>query len=205
MRHTWRDLLFAHYRVDPAELTTDLPVDTFDGSAWLTVTPHRIDGIRLRGLPPLPGLSSMLEVSVRTYVTVSDRPCVLFLRLDTNRRLAAFAARRLFRIDYRVGHLTLRRDGDAFRFDSLDYRVRYRPFGDELRAEPGTLDHFLTERYSMAIDHPRLYRCDFEYEPWRLRSAEVEVEVDGLGGEGGPELVRFSAAQHVRFGAPTLA
>jgi uncharacterized protein YqjF (DUF2071 family) len=204
MRHTWRDLLFAHYRADPAEIPTSLPVDTFDGSAWLTVTPHRIDGIRLRGLPPLPRVASMLEVSVRTYVTVSGRPCVLFLRLDTNRRLAAFVARRLFRMDYRVGHLSLRREGEAVRFESGDYSVRYRPSGDEFRAEPGTLDHFLAERYAMAIESPRLYRCEFEYEPWRLRRAEAEFAVDRLG-EGVPELVRFSEAQHVRFGGPTLA
>jgi uncharacterized protein YqjF (DUF2071 family) len=205
MRQSWRDLLFAHYRVDPAEVRTSLPVDTFDGSAWLTVTPHRIEGIRLRGFPQLPGASSMLEVSVRTYVTLSGRPAVLFLRLDTNRRLASFAARRLFRADYRVGRLVLQRDGDALRFESLDYTVRYRPSGDEFRAEPGTLDHFLTERYAMAIDHPRLYRCDFEYEPWRLRPAEVQFEVDRLGGGDAPELARFSEVQHVRFGAPTLA
>ena len=204
MRQSWRDLLFVHYRVDPAEAPTDLPVDTFDGSAWLTVTPHRIEDIRLRGLPPLPGLSSMLEVSVRTYVTVSGRPAVLFSRLDTNRRLAAFVARRLFHTGYDVRDLRLRRDGDTFSFDSPDYRVRYRPSGEEFRAEPGTLEHFLTERYTMAIEGRGVHRCEFEYEPWRLRHAEVELIQDRLG-EGAPELVRFSAMQEVRFGAPTLA
>lgn len=181
MRQSWRDLLFAHYRIDPAGVPTHLPVDTFDGSAWLTVTPHRIEGIRLRGLPPLPGLSSTLEVSVRSYVTVSGRPGVLFWRLDTNRRLAAVVAGRLFRVDYGVRYIRLRREAETLSFDSPDYRVRYRPSGDEFRAEPGTLDHFLTERYTMAIEGRQVYRCDFEYEPWRLRPAEVELLEDRLG------------------------
>jgi uncharacterized protein YqjF (DUF2071 family) len=102
--------------------------------------------------------------------------------------------------------VTLRRDSDEFAFDSLDYRVRYQPSGEEFRAEPGTLDHFLTERYAMAIDSPQLYLCNFEYEPWRLRPAEAEIAVDRLAGGGTrPELFRFSAEQHVRFSAPKLA
>jgi hypothetical protein len=36
--------------------------------------------------------------------------------------------------------------------------------------------------------------------------AEVEILEDRLGeGTAGPELVRFSPEQHVRFSAPTLA
>jgi len=42
--------------------------------------PH--DGIHLRGLPALPGLSRFPELNVRTYVTFDDKPGVYFFSLD---------------------------------------------------------------------------------------------------------------------------
>lgn len=35
-------------------------MDTFDGSAFLGLTPFKVTNLRLRGLPPLPLLSSFL-------------------------------------------------------------------------------------------------------------------------------------------------
>src|SRR4051812_34073090 len=55
---TWRDLLFAHWplRVDQLRdaVPRELPIDTFDGSAWLGIVPFRVTGLRLHGAPPLP-------------------------------------------------------------------------------------------------------------------------------------------------------
>jgi hypothetical protein len=43
MGQTWLELLFAHWSVAPADLTAcvppQLPLDTFDGRAWIGVTP----------------------------------------------------------------------------------------------------------------------------------------------------------------------
>src|SRR3954451_22899049 len=59
---TWRELLFAHWPL-PAEqlrhvVPPELPIDTFDGSAWLGITPFRVTGVRLRGAPPVPVVST---------------------------------------------------------------------------------------------------------------------------------------------------
>jgi uncharacterized protein len=68
---SWEKLLFAHWRVpEPAlreVVPSELPIDSFDGSAWIGVTPFRVRALRLRGTPPVPGLSSFCEVNVRTY------------------------------------------------------------------------------------------------------------------------------------------
>src|SRR3954471_15582981 len=64
MGQTWDDLLFAHWRVPVDALLGHVPdgltLDVFDGSAWLGVTPFKLEGLRVRGLPPAPHVSSFL-------------------------------------------------------------------------------------------------------------------------------------------------
>src|SRR3954449_4353573 len=50
MGQTWADLLFCHWPV-PAEqlerhVPASLPLDTFDGTAWLSITPFEVQGTR---------------------------------------------------------------------------------------------------------------------------------------------------------------
>jgi len=70
MGQTWRNLLFAHWRVPHDALRPHVPplleLEQFDGSAWLGLTPFRLSGLRLRGLPPVPGLSACYELNCRT-------------------------------------------------------------------------------------------------------------------------------------------
>jgi uncharacterized protein YqjF (DUF2071 family) len=58
MGQTWRQLLFAHWKVDPELLRRvvppQLPLDLHEGCAWLGVTPFVVSGLRLRRTPPLP-------------------------------------------------------------------------------------------------------------------------------------------------------
>src|SRR3954453_16826284 len=65
---TWRRLLFAHWRL-PVEalrpaVPRKLPIDTFDGSAWLGITPFEVTGARPHGTAPVPVLSRFLETNV---------------------------------------------------------------------------------------------------------------------------------------------
>ena len=52
---SWHDLLFMHWPVHEEALRSLIPpalhLDTFDGSAWLSVTPFRMTGVRPRFLP----------------------------------------------------------------------------------------------------------------------------------------------------------
>jgi len=58
---TWERLLFVHWRVASPTLRPHVPasleLEEWDGSAWLGLTPWRVAGFRLHGLPPLPLLS----------------------------------------------------------------------------------------------------------------------------------------------------
>jgi uncharacterized protein YqjF (DUF2071 family) len=189
MGQTWEDLLFVHWPVAEAELRRHVPVslelDLHDGEAWLGVTPFRVTAWRLRGLPPLPLLSSFLELNVRTYVRRDDRPGIWFFSLDATSPLAVEGARLTYKLPYFRARITsAERDGaiafDCRRVGELDTRfsARYRPAGDPFTPEPGSLEHFLTERYRLYTtdDRNRLRHADIHHARWRLRPAEAELE-----------------------------
>jgi uncharacterized protein YqjF (DUF2071 family) len=82
----------------------------------------------------------------------------------------------------------------------LRFEGRYRPSGAQYLAEPGSLEHALTERYCLYARSPRgaLYRTDIHHHPWPLQPAEAELRVNELGDphglafEGAPALMHFS-------------
>src|SRR3954471_18570225 len=102
---TWERLLFAHWRLPAAVVRPHLPaaleLEEWEGSAWLGLTPFRVAGFRLRGLPPLPLLSSFHELNCRTYVRRDERPGIWFFSLDASSRPAVAAARRAYGLPYR--------------------------------------------------------------------------------------------------------
>ena len=102
MAQTWTDLLFAHWSVAPATLEravpTQLPLDTFDGRAWIGITPFAVRNTRLRPTLPVPFVSAFPELNVRTYVTVGGKPGIFFFSLDADSMLAVAAARRAYRL-----------------------------------------------------------------------------------------------------------
>jgi uncharacterized protein YqjF (DUF2071 family) len=190
MGQTWDDLLFSHYRVPAATLRTHVPegldVQEHSGSGWLGVAPFLVTGLRARGLLPLPYASSFRELNVRTYVTRDDKPGIWFFSLDASSRLAVEAARRLYRLPYFHAEISVRRRGDEILYDcSRDdgkaFSATYAPDDDVFNAEPGTLEHFLTERYCLYAEHEGgLYRAEIHHRPWPLQRAHAQIELNTM-------------------------
>jgi uncharacterized protein len=192
MAQTWRDLLFAHWALAPEEVARILPaaleLDTFDGRAWIGVTPFEVSGLRPRGGLPVPGLSRFAELNVRTYVTLGGKPGIFFLSLDAASLLAVLAARRSYRLPYFRARMSIeRRAGDSIRYrserSSVDgepaaFEAEYRPDGEVFKAEPGSLEYFLSERYCLyTIDEAgRPLRAEIQHPPWPLQPAEADVQ-----------------------------
>lgn len=191
MRMTWHDVLFAHWRLDPAELQPHVPdrltIETYDGSAWLGVVPFYMTGVRARCMPPIPTASAFAEINVRTYVTDGAHRGVWFFSLDAESRLAVRAARWSFGLNYhhaRMSHQPADRDADGW-IASRSARVgadavfqaRYRPVGDVFQAAPDSLEAFLTDRYCLfaADRRGRVRRGDVAHPPWPLQRAEAEI------------------------------
>jgi uncharacterized protein YqjF (DUF2071 family) len=200
MAQTWHDLLFAHWPVPAPSLRPRVPpalaLDLFGGEAWLGVLPFHMSGVRPRGIPALPGISAFPELNVRTYVTAGGKPGVFFFSLDAGSRLAVEAARLTYRLPYFRARMTVRPDGEGIRYASrrddprgapAELVARYAPAGPVFRAAPGSLEHFLTERYCLYTTGPRgdLRRAEIHHAPWPLQPATATFEVNtmtaGLG------------------------
>ena len=212
---TWESLLFAHWPVPVSTLRPHVPrsleIETFDGTAWLGITPFRLESYRLRGLPPLPGVSSFYEVNVRTYVTAFDKPGIWFFSLDASSRAAVAAARRAYRLPYfhasmlmseheRVTFRSMRRDGAS----EAEIEVVYGPSSDDpISPEPGTLEHFLTERYCLYAEGGGvLYRAEIHHPPWPLQTAGGDLFTNTMPPPGielpaDEPLMHFAARQDV--------
>jgi uncharacterized protein YqjF (DUF2071 family) len=191
----WEDLAFLHWPVPARDLRAKIPlsleIEEHAGTAWLGIVPFRLR-IRPRGLPALPRIGIFPEINVRTYVTADGRPGVWFFSLDAPSRLAVAAARRLFRLPYRRARFSVRaaaRAGDwvDYRAERLEppaaaFAARYRSIGAAAAALPGSLDHFLAERYCFYAADPagRLHRAEVHHPPWRIAPAEVEIEANSL-------------------------
>ena len=218
MAQTWRDLLFAHWEVDPAVLAAaippELPLDTYRGRAFVGVTPFEVRNLRVRISLPVPRASNFPEINVRTYVRVEDKPGIFFFSLDASSRLAVATARRWYRLPYfparmsiarerAVGFMSERTQEDA---PPAAFTGTYRPIGDVGQARPGTLAHFLTERYCLyTLDEERqVLRAEIHHPPWPLQPAAAEIERNTMGAEiglplDGPPLLHYAARQDVVF------
>jgi uncharacterized protein len=190
-----------------------LSIDTFDGDAWIGVTPFVVRSLRLRWTPPAPVVSSFGEINVRTYVSAGDgRPGIYFFSLDADSRLAVTAARRVYRLPYFRADITMEAaadDGVRYRSrrqsePSVGFAAEYGPREDVYHAAPGTLDHFLTERYCLyTLDGEQvLCRAEIHHPPWPLQRATATIQANtmvkplGLRLSGDP-LVHFARRQDV--------
>jgi uncharacterized protein len=188
---SWRDLLFMHWPVHAGVLQPYIPpalrLDTFDGSAWLSVTPFRMKGTRPRLLPGVAPLSNFPELNVRTYVTAEGKPGIWFFSLDAANPVAVRLARATFRLPYFDAEMSCRLEGDGVRYRSVrthrgapraEFAARYRPVGEPSESRPGTLEYFLTERYCLYAADGRgaVLRGEIQHHPWSLQPAQAEVE-----------------------------
>jgi uncharacterized protein len=198
MTQSWHDLLFAHWPLDPGvlarKLPVELPLDLFDGRAWIGVIPFHMTNVAPRGMPSLPMLSAFPELNVRTYVTLDGKPGVYFFSLDAASTLAVIGARAVFNLPYyraemamhtgtrRVTYRSVRRSATNAQFAGT-----YEPVGAVSPAAPGTLEYFLTERYCLytttRAGEPR--RLEIHHKPWPLQRADAQIAVNTMATAAG--------------------
>jgi uncharacterized protein YqjF (DUF2071 family) len=217
MHQTWGKLLFMHWPMPEATLRPLIPdrltIDTFNGTAWIAITPFTMWDVRPFSAPRLPWLSSFHELNVRTYVHLDGVPGVWFLSLDINSAVAVLAAREFFHLPYFNATIDLKQE--AF---EIDYSLR-RAKGESPEAafeaswtmadflpypHPGSLEFFLTERYCFYCTHKQqLYRCRVFHPPWPLQEARLQsyastmIQSHDLPAPGGEPLVHYSEAVKV--------
>ncbi len=90
------------------------------------------------------------------------------------------------------------------------FEGRYRPAGEFFEAQPGTLAHFLTERYCLysAASEGRIYRGEIHHPPWLLQPAEAQFSRNSMAEAAGlilpaePPLLHFAKRQDMVAWAP---
>ena len=223
MHQRWTNLLFAHWPV-AADLVrpllpSSLTLDTFDGSAWVGVIPFHMSNVRPRGVPPLPWVSAFHELNVRTYVRLGDRAGVWFFSLDASNPLAVRAARASVRLPYYDARMQMTQAPDGsvrYRSDrthrgapSAAFDATYHAEGKAYHAAPGSLDHFLVERYELFSAAPQgLLSVKIAHPPWPLQRAIARIERNTMGAAAGiplagePRALHFAARVDVRTWLP---
>ncbi|MGB6043261.1 MAG: DUF2071 domain-containing protein [Pirellulales bacterium] len=186
----WHDLLFIHWPVPVETLRPHIPkplaVDTYEGQAWIGVVPFYMTGVCPAGCPNIPWLCNFAELNVRTYVTVDDKPGVWFLSLDAHQAIAAWIARRTFRLPYYNAVIEYKNNDGRITFASrrthrraapARFAAEYQAAGDVYRTQPGDLDHWLISRYCLyaADGKGNVYRGDIDHDPWPLQRAEARI------------------------------
>jgi uncharacterized protein YqjF (DUF2071 family) len=224
MTQSWHDLLFAHWPIDPAvlarKLPVELPLDLFDGRAWIGVIPFHMTNVGARGVPSPPALSAFPELNVRTYVTSNGKPGVYFFSLDAASTFAVIGARTMFNLPYYRADMAVHTAGTRVTYRSArrsavnaHFLGSYEPIGSVSPAVAGTLEHFLTERYCLYTTtrsgEPR--RLEIHHKPWPLQIADAQITVNTMSSAAGiplpdePPLLHFAKRMDVLAWSPRAA
>ncbi len=207
MRQTWADLLFLHWPVPPETLAPLLPpgltLDTFeDGRAYVGLVPFTMTGVRPVWSPPVRGLSAFHETNVRTHVHCEGNdPGVWFFSLDAANAVAVRIARALWKLPYHFARMKITHDGERICCESERLwpgplpgacRARYTPNGTPVTARPGTLEHFLAERYVLYARSRsgRMLRGRVHHAPYPLQAATLHALDETLVAAAGIALPR---------------
>jgi uncharacterized protein YqjF (DUF2071 family) len=213
----WYDLFFAHWRVPAAtlqgHLPADLEVETWEGTAWVSVVAFRLD-VRRRWLPSLGAGMRFVELNLRTYVRHGGDRGIYFLSIHAGTRLAVALARWLTPLPYAFAPIGYERNGAGWRFecgwpgaDRPLFQADFTPLGPVTAAADSALDAWLLERYrAFTTDrNGRLWGMLARHEPWSIRRVTADVSANnlgmpwGLGLRGPPDVLHFAPSMEARL------
>lgn len=216
-----------------ALIPAGLEVDIFDGYAWAGIVPFwmdrvraRIPGTRIQGAGAasfgLPLAGTFPELNLRTYVRskLTGRAGVYFFSLDAASALAVAGARTLFHLPYFLADMERATSADGtvryksrrmlaawLKSGNAEFQGTYRGLGrpdPALPSQPGSIEHFLTERYCLFTAHRgRVLVGNIHHLPWPLEPAAAEIRTNTLPAAHGlvlpsrPPILHFSRSLEV--------
>lgn len=221
--HEWNNITFLHWPFEPESVAALVPdqvaVSTYDGAAWVGVTPFFIR-VRPPGLPFVPPRWAFPETNVRTYVETADgRSGLWFLRMEVT-ALWFVLTLRAVGLPYFQQRMSVNAGNDRIVYRSQP-RSGSAGGGHDIIVNVGEAldppaggphERFLTARWGAYHRRgPLLLYTPVEHPSWPLRAASVEAcDVDGLFRSAGlptpsgPPLAHFSPGVTVKVGRPRL-
>ena len=218
MLQRWHEISFFHWSCEPNVLQRRLPaglaIDTFEGKAWITLTPFLLTGLR----PPLWPRALSLdfpEMNLRTYVVGPSGPGIWFFSLDAARLSAVVGARATFGLPYFWAEMSV----ETSPTENFYYSNRSRRATATIRVAKETQilqqserDVFLTARYRLYSTYcGQLVTARVEHRPWelnRVRIVQLEESVRRTMEVEFPSrdfLAHHSVGVDTRIGVPRLA
>jgi uncharacterized protein len=145
------------------------------------------------------------ELNLRTYVSYGGKRGVYFFSLDAASRLAVWTARTTYKLPYFFAKMDVQETTGFIQYKSsrqsgsADFRARYRPVKPVELRRPGSLEHWLTERYCLyTVNRGVVYRAEIHHQQWPLQDAEAEILENTMASASGiplpaiPPLLHFS-------------
>src|SRR5947209_13135238 len=142
-------------------------------------------------MPFLAGLSSLLELNVRTYVRRRGERGIYFLRMYADNRVAILASRLLTPLCYERAAMVDRRGPDGVRhIECRPAALRGAVLSSDVEiVAPATqppcnsLDAWLVERYRLFVEatNGRMLAADVEHPPWLVSSVRLSAIQNSLG------------------------
>jgi uncharacterized protein len=180
MLQGWHEISFFHWSCDPQLIQPRLPdgleVDTFDGKAWVSITPFRLTGLRPPLFPRALG-QTFPETNVRTYVRGPEGPAIWFFSLDAARLNAVVGARATYGLPYYWSNMQVQANPtEVSYFTDRGGRAtaRIRIAKKQKIEHPSSLDDFLTARFRLySTLASRLITAEVEHPPWPLHRLEI--------------------------------
>jgi uncharacterized protein YqjF (DUF2071 family) len=205
----WLDVLFLHWRVPACRLRPLVPaaleLDTLAGAPWVSLVFFHLK-VRPRWWPFLPGISSLVELNLRTYVLLDGRPGIYFLRVRADNRLAMWLARLLTPMPYQPACMHYEQIADTGYWCACHDRaessrrlaLHFRPAGAPRLATDTPANRWLLERYRLYAATPggRLLVAEVEHSPWHVRGVETRMHRNAIARDLGLELSAEPDASH---------
>jgi len=215
------DACFLHWPVSTTRIQSMIPdwtdPDTLEGSAWISAIALSIARFDAFGVPLREDVEAVV---LRTYVTTpSGQRAICFLSVDVSDRIAADAARTLFRVPAshadvdrrtrggRTEVAARRRDGSG-----AGLTVAFEAVGEPSTTAPDTLASFLVERERYVATGPLGTRFvgSVGHPPWTVQPADATatdqtvLDAAGLDAREEPSLAHYSPGLEMTIGAPEL-
>jgi uncharacterized protein YqjF (DUF2071 family) len=190
IRQSWSNVLFIHWPISAELLRPHIPrsleIDTFDGTAWMSVVVFVMEGIYLRGLSALSVTPKFAEINVRTYVHLDGKPGVYFMSLDVGDLASLMIAKRWYRLPYKAAQISFQKEGRTFLCQSLrkgksnvpiGFHGNFIPLSGVYLSKKEMFDYWLTERYCFFSANKRgnIYGGEIHHQPWPLQKVEIEI------------------------------
>ncbi|WP_026706528.1 YqjF family protein [Flavobacterium soli] len=175
----WNNALFIHWAVPPEALQhylpENLPLDTFEGKAYVSLVAFTMQKIRPRQLPAVAYISDFHEINLRTYIDRDGKKGVYFLSMEAEKSLSVWIAKSMSGLPYEKALMFRDEKSYTSKNAKRDFELDAVFEIKETVATKTDLDRWLTERYSLYLDEKNsLYRYEVHHKEWEIKHVEVK-------------------------------